>query len=141
MKKIFALMLTMVMALSLVTPAALASEQSNMDLVKEKVAEANLEIDELIEEAVAEGRELLAEYEEAKAEYSGDEKALKEAKKEYNKELDKLINDLIKVTNNISKETQKFGAQHGVEVECEWVTVTIGDRQVEVDPLRVIGKV
>jgi hypothetical protein len=56
---------------------------------------------------------------------------------EYIAEIDKIINDLLKVTNKMAAKMIEDAAKEGVTVYCEWIEVTLGGRNILVDPLRV----
>lgn len=55
----------------------------------------------------------------------------------YIAEIDKIINELLQVTNKLAAKMIEDAAKEGVIVYCEWVEVTLGDRTVLVDPLRI----
>jgi hypothetical protein len=55
----------------------------------------------------------------------------------YIAEIDIIINNLLDVTNKMSAKMINDAAKAGVTVYCEWVEVTLGGRDVLVDPLRV----
>lgn len=55
----------------------------------------------------------------------------------YIAEIDKIINDLLDVTNKMAAKMIEDAAKEGVIVYCEWVEVTLGGRNILVDPLRV----
>lgn len=59
--------------------------------------------------------------------------------KQVNKELDTIIHGLIKVTNEMVKDTIKEAAKSGFIVEPVLIEIQIGDRFVIVDPCRVVG--
>jgi DNA-directed RNA polymerase beta' subunit len=133
LKKLLVMMFTVMLTLSLALPTAFAevqtTEDENYQKVQAKVDKANEKIQELISEAIADGEEVMEEYNE------GD---LEEAKK--NNAIEKIIVKLIDKTNKISERTRNYAAEKGYHVECFYEKVTIGDRTVDVDPLRVIGK-
>lgn len=54
-----------------------------------------------------------------------------------NKTISRLINNLIDDTNHTAHKMVEFGKAYGYTVICELVMVTIGDRLVWIDPLRV----
>jgi hypothetical protein len=55
----------------------------------------------------------------------------------YIAEIDKIINDLLQVTNRMAAKMIEDAAKEGVTVYCEWIEVTLGGRNILVDPLRV----
>lgn len=57
----------------------------------------------------------------------------------FEKELDKIINNLIDVTNRLSKDLIREAALSGYTIESEWIEVAIGGRVILVDPCRVVG--
>jgi hypothetical protein len=55
----------------------------------------------------------------------------------YIAEIERIINELLKVTNKMAERMIEDAAKEGVTVYCEWVEVTLGGRNVLVDPLRI----
>jgi ribosomal protein L25 (general stress protein Ctc) len=55
----------------------------------------------------------------------------------YIAEIDKIVNNLLEVTNKLAEKMIEDAAKEGVTVYCEWVEVTLGDRNILVDPLRI----
>jgi hypothetical protein len=55
----------------------------------------------------------------------------------YIAEIDKIINDLLQVTNRMAAKMIEAAAKAGVTVYCEWIEVTLGGRNILVDPLRI----
>jgi transposase len=138
MHKILTIIFTLLLAVSLLTPVV-AAETHDSQEVNQEVEKANKTIEGLIAKAEDEGAKLLSDYE-ANKEQATSKKELKALKKAYKENLDEIIDELLEITNEISAETIEYAAENGVEVKCEWVKVTIGDRKVNVDPLIVIGK-
>lgn len=56
---------------------------------------------------------------------------------EYDTELDKIISKLVIETNKIADKTIVELEKGGFIVECEIQTISIGNRVVEIDPLRL----
>ena len=152
MKKIFSIILTASLFLGLSTSVFAASEE---DYTKglQLIEQANLEIDEMIEKAVAEADNLQANYHlelgkvEAMLESTTDHKQVAKLNEEkdklttkYNKNLDAVIESVYEETLQLSNETLKEAAEYGVIAECVWVLVEFADRSVWIDPLRVVGE-
>jgi recombination DNA repair RAD52 pathway protein len=133
LKKLLFTTLAIFMAFTLLIPSAFADVQSeedkNMQLVQEKVDNVNEKIADLIDTAVEEGEELYEAYQNSDL-----------SVEEYTSERDAIIDELQEKTKTISEKTQEYAANKGIKVEIYFVQVTIGDLTVDVDPLRVIGK-
>ncbi|OZM57026.1 hypothetical protein CIB95_09660 [Lottiidibacillus patelloidae] len=133
MKKLLNTTLAIVMALTLSIPSAFADVNSNedkdMQSVQEKVDNANEKIDELIAKAVAEGSDLYNAYQTGEM-----------SLEEYTSEREAVIDQLQEKTEDISIKTKDYAENKGYKVEIYFIDVTIGDKTVPVDPLRVIGK-
>ena len=127
-KKVICSILTIVLVLGLIMPTSFAAikEDYQMNLVEvmEEVEETNEEIEELIQEAIEDVEEVL----------SSDKN-----EKKQEKEIDKIIRKLVKETDKIAGKTIKNAAKKGIIVLCEYVEVTIGNRTVLIDPLRVVS--
>jgi uncharacterized protein YicC (UPF0701 family) len=104
------------------------------------IEKSNKKIDHLIEKAVKKGDKLLSKYLlnlEKIEEENEAERAKLTAKFEMKR--DKIIDKLYDVTLHITAKAIKDAEQYGVYSECEWVTVTIAGKEVEIDPVRVVG--
>jgi thiamine biosynthesis lipoprotein ApbE len=117
------------------------------------IEQANLEIEEMIEQAVAEANELKKNYSlelekvDVKIESTNDDKRVAKLNKEkaklttkYNEELDAIIKGVYDETLQLSKKTIKEAAKYGIIAECSWVEVTFADRTVMIDPIKVVGE-
>jgi recombination DNA repair RAD52 pathway protein len=133
LKKLLFTTLAIIMAFTLSIPSAFADvkseEDKNMQLVQEKVDNVNEKIADLIDTAVEEGEELYEAYQNSDL-----------SVEEYTSERDAIIDELQEETESISVKTKEYAANKGIEVKIYFIDVTIGDRTVPVDPLRVIGK-
>lgn len=127
-KKFICTMLTIVLVFGLFVPTAFADSDDDyeeiLEEIMEEVEETNEEIDELIEEAIEDVEELLES---------------DKSEQKIQKEIDKIIRKLVKETDKIAGKMIKEAAKEGIVVLCEYVEVTIGNRKVLIDPLRVIG--
>ncbi|MDX1805619.1 MAG: hypothetical protein R3267_01175 [Paenisporosarcina sp.] len=152
MKKIFTILLTALLFLGLSTSVFASSDEDYTKGIQ-LIELANLEIEEMIEKAVAEADELQGNYDaelnevNAKLKITTDGKQQSELNKEidkltkvYNKELDKIIHSIYKETFKLSKKTIKEAAKYGIIAECSWVEVTFADRIVMIDPIKVVGE-
>lgn len=66
------------------------------------------------------------------------DKAVSKSYKE-NKDPEKIAEDLIKKTDKRVEVLIKNAAKEGVEIEKEYIEVTIGDKVYLVDPIRTLG--
>ncbi|MEH7886378.1 hypothetical protein V7654_18925 [Bacillus sp. JJ1609] len=57
----------------------------------------------------------------------------------YVEDLDKVIGKVYDETLEMSNETIKKVAEYGVTAECSWQLVRFGDKEVWIDPVRVVG--
>jgi pyruvate-formate lyase len=152
MKKIFTILLTVSLFLGLSTSVFAAIDEEHAEGLQ-LIEQANLEISEKIDQAVAEAHKLhenyLAELSEinAKLKITTDDKQVAKLNKEkaklttkYNKELDKIIHSIYKETFKLSKETIKEAAKYGIIAECFLVPVKFAERTVMIDPIKVVGE-
>ncbi|MFC6040555.1 hypothetical protein ACFPYN_14100 [Paenisporosarcina macmurdoensis] len=152
MKKIFTILLTVSLFLGLST-SVFAS--SNEDYTKgiQLIELANLSIDEMIAQGVAEADELQGNFlielgkVEAMLESATDDKQVAKLNEEkgklntkYNEKLDEIIERVYEETLQLSNETLAKAAEYGVMAECSWVLVEFADRSVLIDPLRIVGE-
>lgn len=98
---------------------------------------ANNEIYALIDAAKAEADVLKGNYLATVAGLEEGSDAYVSATVNYNAELDKLIGKLDEETVKLSNKTVEEAAKLGVQAECEWIPVEIGDRVVLIDPIIV----
>lgn len=106
------------------------------------VNNANNLIDEEIDKAVTEADKVTEEYEAALLAIDGQENynlKLKKLEHDYNKALDKIEKRLVKETSKISNKAIKSSSAYGIEIQCQIIMVKLGDREVPVDPLIIIG--
>ena len=134
MKKLLGVMVSVILLILAVNSSAFGAV--NADKVNIQVANANSQIQNLIDAAVKSGDYLLSEYNQNIAQNPND---VIELTNNFNHEIDKLVNNLLDNTNAISSRTIAALAKQGVTVVCDWVPVTIGGRNILVDPMRVIG--
>lgn len=148
-KKIISVIITLVLTLCIgsnvfaATPTirnVFRAATSNTNVV-EKIAVANLKIEQLIDKAVFQGDCLYAAYNAKLAIVSSlnpqNTKGISDLKAKYNADLDGIINQLLADTNSLSTKLIAVAADQGVTVESTYVPIVIGDRTVLVDPLRV----
>lgn len=120
MKKLIRSILTIILVLSLLTPASFAAKWDYSEIYNE-VERTNNEIERLVEEAIDEAEKI------------------DETSKKADKEINKIIDKLVKETNKLAEKIIKEAAKVGVVVECEYVEIEIGGQIVLIDPLIVIS--
>lgn len=128
------------------SPAAVYAKNleynNSYDDVITLVNDANNLIQEEIDKAVAEADKITKEYNAALLAIDGQENYNLKSKKlehDYNKALDKIENRLVKETSKISNKTIKSSSASGIEIKCQIIMVKLGNREVPVDPLIIIG--
>lgn len=152
MKKIFTILLTVSLFWGLSTSVFAATDEEYAEGLQ-LIEQANLKIDEKIEQAVEEADKLQEYYllelgkVEAKLESTNDDKQVAKLNEEkgklttkYNEKLDEIIEGVYEETLQLSNETIKEVAKYGIIAECYWVEVTFADRTVMIDPIRVVGE-
>ena len=152
MKKIFTILLTVSLFLGLSTSVFASSDEDYTKGIQ-LIELANLSIDEMIAEGVAEAAELQGNYlielgkVEAMLESATDDKQVAKLNEEkgklttkYNEKLDAIIERVYEETLQLSNETLAKAAEYGVMAECSWVLVEFADRSVLIDPIRVVGE-
>jgi hypothetical protein len=152
MKKIFTILLTVSLFLGLSTSVFASSDEDYTKGIQ-LIEQANLSIDEMIAQGVAEADELQGNYlielgkVEAKLESTTDEKQVAKLNEKkgklttkYNEKLDAIIERVYEETLQLSNETLAKAAEYGVIAVCCWVPVEFADRTVMIDPLRIVGE-
>lgn len=152
MKKIFTILLTVSLFLGLSTSVFASSDEDYTKGIQ-LIELANLSIDEMIAQGVAEADELQGNYlielgkVEAMLESATDDKQVAKLNEEkgklntkYNEKLDAIIERVYEETLQLSNETLAKAAEYGVMAECSWVLVKFADRSVLIDPLRIVGE-
>ena len=140
MKKIMALIFTAILMLGISSPV-FASEEKDIAKALEMIEQTNLEIEKKIEKAVSKSDKLYAEYlmDLQRLEEDGKLENNVKKKEEFNKTLDKIIAKVYDQTFEMSARTIEKAAKLGVEAECIMIKVTFGNKEVEIDPVRVVG--
>ncbi|WP_371017922.1 hypothetical protein [Pseudalkalibacillus sp. JSM 102089] len=159
MKKLIVALFSVVALFMFMGTGTFAAENDHSDILQ-KIEETNVKIEEEIQTAQAKGNKLLSTLSlettkldatlatarqdgKSDAEIAKIEKEVKTKKAEltskYNQELDKLIDNLIDKTNKMTADMIAEAAKEGIQAECSWVYVQIGDRWVWVDPIQVVG--
>lgn len=159
MKKFIVALFSVVALFMFMGTGAFAAENDHAEILQ-KIDETNVKIEAEIQTAQSKGNQLLstlsletakldAKLENARlngaseAEIANIEKEVKKQKAvlvdKYNQKLDTLIDDLINKTNKMTADMIDEAAEAGIQAECSWVYVQIGDRWVWVDPIKIIG--
>ncbi|WP_028784853.1 hypothetical protein [Thalassobacillus devorans] len=140
MKKLVGMMLlSIVLTLSMgVNVSAADSQDEKMETALKLVDETNSQINWLIEKAQVAGDMLREDYLKDMETIENEEEAASRTEK-YNQDLDALIALLDQTTRTLTQTTIAAVGELGVTAECEWVLVEIADRQVWIDPVRVVG--
>ncbi|MBM7553650.1 hypothetical protein [Thalassobacillus pellis] len=136
-KSISVLLLSFIMALAF-GPNVFASEVEDTEKAYQMIEETNAEIAEMIEIAQDVANELQQDYLED-METIADETMAAQRTEQYNSELDVIINILYETTLQMTQDTIAEAEKLGVYAQCEWILVDIADRQVWIDPIRVVG--
>ncbi|MCA0170681.1 hypothetical protein [Bacillus sp. RAR_GA_16] len=159
MKKFIVALFSVVALFMFMGTGAFAAENDHAEILQ-KIDETNVKIEAEIQTAQSKGNQLLstlsletakldAKLENARlngaseAEIANIEKEVKKQKAvlvdKYNQKLDTLIDDLINKTNKMTADMIDEAAEAGIQAECSWVYVQIGDRWVWVDPIQIVG--
>ncbi|WP_409298750.1 hypothetical protein V1498_10210 [Peribacillus sp. SCS-26] len=143
-KKSLAVLFALLFTFSFGTMAFASENDADSAKGLEIIEKANIEIDELIANAVEEGTKLHADYQITAQElaldttYEGQQKAAA-AEADYNAQLDELIIKLQDKAVELTNKGIEEAAAYGVYGQCVWKLVQIADRSVWVDPIQVIG--
>lgn len=124
MKKFICTVLTIVLVVGLFVPTSFAASNKDYNNIVAEVEKTNEEIEELIQEAIEDADEVLSS---------------NKSQDKINKEITKIIQKLVKETDKIAGKMIKEAKKVGIVVECEYVEVIIGNQNVMIDPLRVVG--
>ena len=112
LKKLLSLVMVALILSSAVCIGAFAKTDEEKAL--EEVMKANEKIDKTVQKAI--------------------DKAIKKGEKYSDSEIQKLIDK----TNGAAIKGIIKASKNGVEVECEYIVIVIGDEVIVIDPLRVI---
>ncbi|MEI5908298.1 hypothetical protein WAK64_14665 [Bacillus spongiae] len=136
MKKIVALftLLLLTLGISSMTFAETSNEDQAQAL--KEIFETNKDIQDIINAAVEEGDKLYKEYVDNLALANDEESERLTAT--YNAELETLITTLQQVAEEMTLAEIAEASKDGIEAECEYILVKIGDREVLVDPIKII---
>ncbi|MFG6115281.1 hypothetical protein ACGTN9_08820 [Halobacillus sp. MO56] len=140
MKKLVGMMLlSIILTLSTgVNVFAADSEDEKTETALKLVDATNSQIEWLIEKAQEAGDMLQEDYL-ADMETTEDKEEAATRTEKYNQDLDLLIDVLDHTTRTLTQSTIATVGKLGVTAKCEWVLVDIADRQVWIDPVRVVG--
>lgn len=111
--------------------------------INAKIMEISREIDELTalsEEAEAkDDKKIQEKISKLKEKITKREEMYQARTEKYMQDLDKVIGKVYHETLAMSNETIKKAAEYGVTAECSWQLVRFGDKEVWIDPVRVVG--
>jgi hypothetical protein len=115
-----------------------AAQGYDYDTALQLIEETNQAIDVKIAEGVAEADKLQKEYLAAMEFVSESERGALTAK--YEAQLTKIIDKVFYETLNMSSKTIEQASKLGVKAECSWRLVRFADREVWIDPIKVVGR-
>ncbi|WP_409272690.1 hypothetical protein V1499_22330 [Neobacillus sp. SCS-31] len=138
LQKVLSIFFTAVLILGLGSPA-FANEEKDVAKAVSLIEKTNIEIYEKVEKAVEKADKLQAQYlvDIGKLQ-EGNTETHEKLTQKYNEKLDKIISDIYKETLKMSDKTIAKAAEYGVIAECSWVLVRFADREVWIDPVRVV---
>jgi len=117
MRKIF-IMFIFLVGFAFFFQVEASAEVTNYEKVTQIVETANEKIDLEVEKAI-------------------EQAALLAKDDSYEEDLDEIINKLLIKTEAIANDAIEDAAEYGALLICDYVEITIGDRIVLIDPLRV----
>ncbi|WP_059171714.1 hypothetical protein [Bacillus sp. FJAT-27445] len=137
LKKVLSIFFTAVLVLGLGSPA-FANEGKDVAKALSLIEKTNMEISEKVEKAVEKADKLQAEHLQEIKKIEGNTAMQEKLTKKYNEKLDKIIADVYEETLKMSQKAITKAAEYGVIAECSWVLVRFADREVWIDPVRVV---
>jgi uncharacterized glyoxalase superfamily protein PhnB len=121
MRKILAVFMFAFLLVGVTT--VVKAEDTQVLAVEQLIDHTNEKIDHVIAHAQRKADEAMVKY--------ADDDSRREA------ELDKIEAKLLIKTERMTQKAIEQGEKYGVELECYYIMITLGDRIVEVDPIRV----
>jgi hypothetical protein len=137
MKKILVVMFSLFLMFT-ASNTTFAAQEYDYEKALQLIEETNAAIDVKIAEGVAAANKLQKEYLAAMDFVSENERDALTAT--YEAELTKIIDKVFYETLNMSTKTIDKVSKLGVTAECSWKLVRFADREVWIDPIRVVGR-
>ncbi|WP_227394933.1 hypothetical protein [Jeotgalibacillus aurantiacus] len=139
MKKFLTILFSAVLFFGLGT-GAFASDTSSSDEAKayELIEKTNAKIADEIDKAVEKSDKLYADYLTSVEGLDASSEEYIKLTEKYNKQLDQIVDKVYNKTFDMTADAIEKAAELGVEAECEWILVRFGDRDVWIDPIRVV---
>lgn len=139
MKKLVALTIIMMFALSFFSPVVFA-EESDFTKISNEVNKTNIEIDEMINKAADQADKEILNYTESLEKITSNVENQKNRNIELlNEKIDLIISDLISEVNKKAEKMKERAAKYGFIVNYQLVEVEIGGQNVLIDPLIIAG--
>ncbi|TFE00178.1 hypothetical protein [Jeotgalibacillus sp. R-1-5s-1] len=138
MKKYIAILFSAVLFFGLGTGAFAADSSSDTAKAYEMIDKTNAEIADEVEKAVEKSDKLYADYLASVEGLDTNSKEYADLTEKYNKKLDKVVDKVYNKTLEMTAAAIEKAAELGVVAECEWILVRFGDRDVWIDPIRVV---